>query len=149
MSEITTIFDTLVTRTQALLPSHVRLSNPYTLEQNNEQKLRQGWGLAVLGGVNTERSVSCISSVARSVEIKITRKVYALEQDQSKKADADKALLEDLQLIVDDLEKNYTLTTGKFIAKYISDSGIVPIFVEKDNFLSLVISVTVEYQRNL
>lgn len=150
MTVISDIYDALHTRVVALLPDHTRLSNPYFLEQNNALDLRQGYGIAVRSGFNTNRQVGCQLSVERTFDIRITRKYYAREFDAVAKSETYKDILEDLQLVIDEFEKYPTLAADyNPVIKYISDTGINNIFIEKDNFNEITATYTVEYFKNL
>ena len=148
-TEVTTLYDTLVTRVAALLTSHTRLSNPYDLAGNNDQILEKGWGIAVRAGTNTNRQLGCKLSVSRDFEISITRKFFAREFDATKKATTEKDLLEDMQLLIDDLEENATLSESAYLVKYVGDSGITQVRDGQDAFLAIIISLTVEYFRTI
>lgn len=149
MTDISTIYNAFVARMGTLYTAHNRLTNVQDLAQNNEQFLTLGWGIQVGAGTNTERSVSRISTVSREFIFHFTRKVYARELDPSGKADAEKSLLEDLQILVDDLERDFTTTTADYVIKYLSDTGILPVQTDKDRFISISATVSAEYFRNL
>lgn len=149
-TEITTIHAALVTRLGTLLSGHKRLSNAYALEQNSDSILNKGWGLCLRPGRPTRRSMSCIVTVEREFSIPLTRKFVSRELDPTKKADAELLLMEDLQILIDDFEKNNALlSTGTYTVKVNGDSGITNVRAEQDNFLACVVAVSVEYQRNL
>jgi hypothetical protein len=149
MTEISDIYNAIVTRVTAVLPNHFRLSNVFDLDQNNEQFLQIGWGLAFGPAENTERSVSCQISVRRDVSVHITRRVMARELDAVTKGDTDRLLLEDLQLVIDDMERNFTLATGKFNCKYTADTGIFAVHTEKERYIAITANVSIEYFRPL
>ena len=149
MTDISTAYNAFVTRMGTLFPSHHRLTNPFDLIQNNEQILTLGWGILPGPAVNTERSVSKISTVSREFTFHLTRRVYAREQDSVKKDDSYKALLEDLQILIDDLERDFTTTTTDYVIKYLSDTGIVPVHTDKELFIGVSSLVSLEYFRNL
>lgn len=145
MSNISTIYDGLVTRLAALFPNHHRLGNPYDLEVNPDLTLTQGWGLAVGGGANTERYVGCQASVERTFTVIITRRYIARENDADTKATTEKLLLEDLKTLVNDAESNYSIDSSTAIIKYVSDSGIEPVRESQENYLHLSVVLTAEY----
>ena len=149
-TEFSTIYDALVTRLgTTLFSGHKRLSNPYNLAQNNDQVLEKGWGLAVREGENTNRLVGKNTTVRRSFDIVLTRKYFAREFDAAKKADAEKTLLEDLQILIDSAEGDTDLVpaSGKYVFRYLGDSGITQVKDDRDDFLAVVVSTSVEYFR--
>lgn len=145
MSDISTVYDAIITRVEAVLTSHKRLSNPYKPDENSEKVLNKGYGVRFGPGVNTNRQFNKLS-VERTFGIVLTRRVYATEQAASKKASTEKSLFEDQKLILEDIEGDPTLGTSVVVkAAYTEDSGLEFVFVEKDNFLSLESIITVEY----
>lgn len=147
MTEISTIYDGLVTRLAALLPNHKRLTDPYNLDNNSTTFLNQGWGLAVGQGENTERQVSCQSSVRRTFQVPITRHYAATAHAVTAKATVEKLLLEDLQIIYDDAQENGLNVANLTLA--VTDDGITEVFAEESPYLSVTVIVSVEYLRNL
>lgn len=148
-TDVTTIYDTFVTRMGTLFPTHRRLTDVFDLTHNNEQFLTQGWGLLFGVATNTNRHVSKNLSISREITVHLTRRVYARELDPVKKADAEKSLLEDQQILIADLEQDFTLTTGDHIVRFISDTGIFPVHTEKELFIGISSTVTTEYFINL
>lgn len=148
MSAITTIYDAMVTRISTILPNHVRLTNPYAISENNDRFLKQGWGLAIGSGVNTEQLLSCQFTTDREFRVIISRQYYAREFDVTSKASTEKDLYEDLHLVVKDLQKHNTLNTGIYIVTYQGDDGIQNVFGERDVFLYILARVTVRYQED-
>lgn len=148
-TDITDIYTALLARLATLLPSHARLSNVHDLAQNSEQFLRLGYGVLMGEAENTRRSLSKQSSTRRAIVIHLTRKVVARELAASTKGDTDLALLEDLQLLIDEAGANFTLSAGTHNFEYVSDTGIQHVHAGKENFISVSASFTVEYFRNL
>lgn len=149
-TEITTISDGLVARVAALLTSHTRLSNPYDLANNNDLVLTQGYGVALGSAAPTRRSMSCQVSVKRTFRISLTRRAPAIEGDAATRFSTERTLLEDLQTLIDDFEKNNALlTTGDYLVMYDRDTGIFPVRAGSNSYLAVTMDVTVEYQRNL
>ena len=151
MTDISTIYDALVTRLTALYPSHKRITNPYVLNNNNDQFLAQGWGLATRDAENTNRELSRRLSVRRNFDVVLTRRYFAKDLDLSKVNAAEKNLLEDLQLLIDSVEgtPDLSVTDGKYIVKYNFDSGITAAKDDRDDFLAIIANVSVEYFRTI
>lgn len=144
MSNFSNLYDAIVDRIEAVLPNHTRLTNPYAVEQNPEGLLRQGWGLGLGAGSNTNRELSCRISIARDFNIVLSRKFYAKESDVENKAAVEKDLFEDLILLVRDFCDNSALPGALGIVSYTSDGGIEQVFGEKDNYLVLRTTFSVE-----
>lgn len=148
MSEISTGYDAIIARMDALYPSAsgwFRLPNPYKPEENNERFLVQGWGVALGAGTNTERLVNCKFSVSRNFSITFARKFYALESDPASKATTEKQLFEDQYALINDLEQNFTVNGSSMYTRYLSDGGIEYVSGEKDSYLMLRSDFALEY----
>lgn len=145
MSKIATIHDGLITSLAALLPNHQRIANPYDVANNPDTVLKQGFGLAVNDGENTERLVGCKISIDRRFTIVITRRHMAVQNDAETQADAAVALLEDLKAVANEAENNFGLSTSTVAIKYISDTGIEPVRDTQENYLMVSITLSAEY----
>lgn len=151
MSDITTVYDALITRLGTTLSSHVRLSNATAVEENNEQFLKLGWGLAIGEGSNANRYLCDILTIRRNFVLVITRKFYAREFDAVSKATTEKDLYEDQFLVLQDLANNNILTTptGEHNVNFIGDNGTEAVHGDKDLFLVLRTNLEVEYHQQI
>jgi len=141
-----TAYDLIVTRIAALLPNHIRLSDPYNPEQNPERYLEQGWGLALnLGGSNTSRFVTSQKTTNIQYQVIISRKRFALDLDAASKANTDKNLLEDLRVIITDIWDNNFNISGSPLIKFVDYSGINQVKTEKNSYMYVGLNINVEY----
>lgn len=147
MTTATEIYDGLVSRISALLPNHKRLPYPYDLENNNEDFLEQGWGIAVRSSENTNRELCNRKSLRRSYEIILTRKYYSLDHDVTKRADTEKSLLEDAWILYDDFCENLWIASEKGLIQALGDNGIEPVFAAEKPFFTVRINADVELFR--
>lgn len=145
MSNFSDLYDAVVTRIEAVLPNHARLVNPYAVESNPEGMLRQGWGLALAAGTNTNRNLSCRLTFGRTFTVVLSRKFYAKESDVTSKASTEKELFEDLILLTRDFCDNSDLPGSLGLINYESDGGVEQVFGEKDNFLVMRANFAVEH----
>ena len=141
MSDISTVYDAIVTRMGTLLPNHKRITDPYDIEKNNEQFLNQGWGLALGPSFNGELFLSQKLTYQRNFVITITRKAYSREFDVESKATTEKLLMEDIFTVTSDFTVNSTLSTATNHVTYLGDSGIQKIFTDKDQYLMTQIEI--------
>lgn len=146
---ITTAYNTLQARVAALLPNHQRLGNPYEIEENPAPFLKQGYGIGLGPANNTERQISCQGSAQRDLLVTITRKFYARDTDRATKATVELELLEDLQLIMDDAEKNFQAPTSTAIYRYATDNGIESVYADEDHYLMVQAVVSAEILKTL
>lgn len=148
MSNFTNLYDGIKTRIETVLPSasgYMRLYNPYELNRNPENILRKAWGIAIGSAVNTNRELSCRISIRRDLTVTLTRKAIATDNDSVSKTNTEKDLVEDQLLLIKDFCDNSDLPNTIGIVEYVSDTGVTRIFDEKENFLALQTTFTVEY----
>ncbi len=150
MSKVTTLYEDLIAKMVSLYPDHKRLHNPYSVSENNERFLQKGWGIQVLSGNNSQRQVSCQLSVERDFGIVLSRKWFSMEQRTAQKETAEKALLEDQFLLLDAFSGAADQISDAIVrSQFVSDSGILFVTGEKDNFIHVVTLVRIEYFENL
>lgn len=151
MSKIVDSIDALKARIAAVLPNHKELTNPYETDENPETILKQGFGVRIREGVNSNRSGSCILSVQRTIEIVLTRKYYAYELNRTAKENTEKALLEDQFLVLQDIEGEPTIGNSNAVTQfgYTGDSGIEFVFSDEKPFYQLVSQFRLEYLEDL
>lgn len=150
MTKISDAYDLMILRLQTLFPDHRQIPNPYKLDENSELLLRQGYGLSISVGENTNRQVGCQMSIRRDMIVSLTRVVRANEFDVSAKDSAIKQLFEDQYLLIKDVETYPGLNSNDIVsAKYTTDNGIQFVFGEKDNYMALETTIAVEYFENL
>lgn len=144
-TDFDTAYDTIVSRVTALLPNHKRLVNVYALEENPDLYLKQGWGLKIgPGGTNSNRLVGATRTTAIQFSVYLTRQVIARDQDPANKAVADKNLLEDLRVLIDDIHKN-NFNFSDPIVTFNGFSGIDTVRAGEASYLYVSADLTVEY----
>lgn len=148
MSNVSTVYDALVTRISTVLNTHRRLTNPYSVADNIQQVLMKGWGITWGSGENSKRFLSDINSIRRLFPVIICREFKAREFDVTSKATVEKLLFEDQRLLIQDFKNQNQLTVAQGInhVTFISDEGVQKVpFEGKDNFLFLTSIFEVEY----
>lgn len=145
MSTISIIYDNFKTILSTIYPNKRELTNPIAIERNADQLLTNGYGLSVGNAVNTNRLVGCQLSVSRDFTITITRQVEGINKDTASLDSAEKSLLEDHLLIINEAYKNGQLNFICTKVNYTSDSGIVEIITDQKKFLMIQIILSVEY----
>lgn len=159
MSAISLAYDALNTLIGTTLPAAsgwAELINPYVPESNDELTYEKAWGLAFGAGNNSNRVIGCEMSIQRSFTVTLCRKTFAgvlnrgPEQLIARKT-AEKALFEDLKLIVNELEKNVTVNNSTPIIKtvYVADSGLEFIRDDSHNLLMIRAEFQTEYFEKL
>jgi hypothetical protein len=93
MSKVSTIYDAVGTQLATLFTSATRIPDPYNLDSNNDQFLRDGFGVKV-GSSEFQEFEYCKWMVSRQISVVFTKEVFRLDSDYSKIDDVSKALLE-------------------------------------------------------
>jgi hypothetical protein len=156
MAAINTLIDTL----RATIPTYSRfiakteIGNPYSIEDNNEIFLKNGWGLAIGEGSNSDLSTDYSLSTERSIGVVLSRRVLDVHNKGLQINEISKELLLDATELRDnfmDLSKFGVLLGGENIL-YGGDSGINFIGSDKFNFiwteLSFVFEIVEDINRN-
>lgn len=147
MSDITTIYSALVTKLDSLYPAttYRKLRNPYTLELNDAFALNRGYGFYVGPATNTNRLQSNSLSIEREIVLVNTIIQRGTDLDISIREDAEITLLEDQFLAIKDFEGAPAFADQVTKMTYSSDGGIEFVFNDKQNYLAITSSFTLEY----
>jgi hypothetical protein len=152
MSLISTAYAALLTRIETVLDTanqkYKRIPNPYQIDENAELELRKGYGLAVLDAENTNRQVNCKVSIARNMEVVLTRLYTGKVEDAPGRAGLEQLLLEDQHLIINDLEQDISINGSTMYTRYVSDSGIEFVQGVAGRFLMLKTQFSLEYMED-
>lgn len=125
MSTITEVHTALLGRVQTLLPAeYKRLPNPHAPFENPDLYLELGYGIVMGPETNTNRYIGSLRSYDFSWTLVLCRRVYTLDPDAAEKADQQLLLLEDLELIKADVEKNVALNDALNNTAYVGHNGI-------------------------
>lgn len=149
MSQITTVFNNLVTFMGTELPNHFRLNDPYTIENNPEQLLRKGWGIQIDDGVDTNRCISPEYYLGRTFTLVVVRESLAKDSDPARRETSKLDLLEDLHILIAAAVTENTLYQSAVNFKYISDSGLQEVFVNDKPYNFIQANFLVEYSQTI
>lgn len=149
MTNISDIYDSLHTNVTSVLTSHTRITDPYNLDQNNDQFIRLGYGIAVLPGEKVNREICNKIWWSQPFAIPVTRKVVAREFDAVGKGTGEKNLLEDLYLLKNLFYKQDLQITGANRVNVLTDGGIEFIHTDKMSFVAMSLNIEVEYFETL
>lgn len=148
MSKVEAVYDAIVTQVNAVLvpQNYVRLPNPYDVQANTFLHLRQGYGIEIGPGNNTERYVGCLSTWERTYTIILVRRVVTTENNTDVRVTIEKAIMDDHESLLKAFELNSSL--GEVAIKTVvqSDGGINFLDVDRQKFLATSINLIVEYQ---
>ena len=149
MSLLSSLIDAIDTRLAVILPSHHVLTDPYQINRNSELSLKQGYGLAINSGTNTNRQIGCALTIQRDITVTISRNFITREFDQATKETTYKNLIEDQLLVIKEFEKDPSIsyTLGNKMTNFVfrNDSGIIPVFDGKFDYLMIQSVFSIEY----
>lgn len=149
MSNITTVFNNLVTFMSTNLSDHFRLNDPYNIEENPEQYLRKGWGIQVDDGVDTNRCISPEYYLGRTFTLVVVRESLAKDSDPARRETSKLDLLEDLHILIAAAVTENTLYQSAVNFKYISDGGLQEVFVNDKPYNFIEANFLVEYSQSI
>jgi len=139
MSNISTIIDKIrqVVPTISGFSGKAELYNPYSVEDNNINDLKDGWGLAVLDSSLSDLGEFCFHQESRQFKILLTKRTIRLETDVVALHTDSKALLEDAKNLAVRFVNPDQLGIDSNINKidFIGNSGIEFFKVGKFNYL--------------
>ncbi len=141
MSKISTIFD----RLNVLIPTltgfttKTKISNPYSLEDNTDILLKNGWGLKLLPGSSSDLQTFHEIGTVRQIAIVTTVQNISIGNNNALIDDKSKELAENINTLRLAFEGPNQLDIEASVNKvdYVSDSGIEFIIGEKFNFLAI------------
>lgn len=99
MSDISTVYDAIISSTEILFPNKLRVHNPYELSDNPEITMKDSWGLKVLDSSFVEIEF-CNLSMARDYTFMLIRQFATVGNKDDAFDAVSKDLLEDQQLFL-------------------------------------------------
>jgi len=145
MSKISSVYDALHTLVSSELTGYTQLTNPYQREDNSTLFLEKGYGIAVSGGANTNRKLGGKKTYERTFQLVLTNLLAATEHDTTAKENAEKSLLEDHATLITAFERDSDLGGNAALNIALTDDGIEFLEGGRTKYISLEITVTVEY----
>lgn len=126
-----------------------RIPNPYLLEANSDVVLEKGYGVAVGPGQREDVELGRMY-MRRLFNVALVRVIAATDHDVVGRDGVETALLEDLQAIRLELERNDPTLQGlASTTDYESDAGLQLLVSPSAKFYSLHMTWTVLYQDSI
>lgn len=144
-TKVEDVYDAIVSIIEGQLTGYRRIPNPYFLDLNSHLLLQKGFGIRVDSARDAERTVSCQIFWERLFVIILTKQITTTENDIDKKELLEKSLLVDHDTLVKAFYANTAFTVKGFKAGIKDDSGIQPFVTDAGKFLSMDLSLFVEY----
>ncbi len=133
---VSTLIDALITRLDAVLTSGSgwqKLPNAYSVEDNPDSFLKQGYSIGFGKGRNSKKMLSNILSMDREFIVTISRAMDATDLDLDTRVSIEKTLLEDMRAVVADF--NVNAGTGTQNVDFESDNGVEFFKLNEQDFL--------------
>lgn len=144
-TNITGIYNRLITDIEATLTSYTRIPNPYAPEENPELFLRKGYGIGIGTADNTRRLICGFFSVKRNFSIMLINQILTTDSNSSSRGDFERLLMEDQYSLLNALELDNTLSGNAVSTMFSADSGIQFISGEMGKYIICETTFEIEY----
>lgn len=150
MSKVSEIFDSLVTRVSAVLPSYTHMPDAYSLKSNANIDLFKGFAVGIGPTVpaGTQEGFCDKYMFDTIYFVTVSNDYNIITNTDSRNAD-EKSITEDLYLVTKDLLKNFRLGGLTVDISFNDTSGPSYLNEDEKRFLISAASYRVRYQENL
>lgn len=149
MTNVTLIHNAIKSQLSALFPTKTVIPNPFELDQNNDNFLKDGYGIFYGPGSLPDFDLGIhIQGYQREFNVVLAKKVYRLESNNDQFETVQLALIEDQNTMVNSFADIRSIDINVVRLEYVSDSGVEFIFAEKNNYLALTTSFEVTYKED-
>lgn len=134
-SKIDTIYDTMISIISTNYPDKIELINPYSIGDNDDLSLRNGFGLTVGNSVPDEIS-NCILSQTRDFEVVLSKKLFSRDNSISARKIEEKALMNEAFTLHKAFKGDAGLRVAVNSIHFAGDDGIQFVFGEdRQNYI--------------
>ena len=149
MSNVTTIQNSLVTTLETLFPNKTVIPNPFNLEDNNQNLMKNGYGFFYGPASLPDFDLGIhIQGYSRDFNVVMTRNVYRTDVSPDPFSTTQLALIEDQNTLVNTFADVRNLDQNVVSIEFVSDSGVEFIFADKNNYLALTTTFAVAYRED-
>lgn len=145
MSNVSTVYDNIITKIGTTISTYTRIPNPYEPSENPSLFMRKGYGVGFGAGRNTNRMVCDKVSISRAFTILLMNEVLTTEMNVSSRGSFEKSLLEDQFLLIQAFENDLTLSGACVKIAYSDDTGIQYVEGGSEKFILVETTFEVEY----
>ena len=149
MSNISTIYDAIDTAISTALPNHEELANPYVTELDSKLTLDAAYGFTIADATNLLlNDDSGVQTLQRNFEVILTRRKFATKADIETRKATEKALLEDVQLVLTAIKESSVLqlSGAALSARYGTDPGAELLRIDRGRNDIIAIRLIIEVQ---
>lgn len=138
MSKITEVYKGIVAQLTTLFPNKTRIPYAYSLKDNIDRFLVNGWGIKVEGSGSSTFVEYCSFAMDRTFSIVISREYIATDSDTKIQDDVSLFLLEDTAAVQKLFVGPEKMGIDEILIVDISgDDGVTEVLVGKRKFLSM------------
>ena len=150
MSNVTTIYNTLLTSLASLFSSRTRIANPYSIEDNTVIFLKKGYGLKI-GSSSVGEGEFCTYVYDLNVSVTLTNQVVKLESSTDAHDDPVKELLEASNTLQDAWLDGNQIGIESSISKvdFNGTSEVNFVNAGKNNFVTMDVSFIIQIREDL
>lgn len=151
MSNVTPIYNAIISELETLFPTKTRIQNPYSLTDNMSPYLVNGWGVKVGGSSPSELVEYCSRIVDRTFTFVLTRELIRLDNETPGIDTMTLAFIEDINSLEGLMADLTELDIPEQIAaiRPVETSGIQQMNQDKFNFLTVEASFIFTIRENL
>jgi len=148
MTVVSDIFDALDSLLDSTLSDYQEFPNPYALESNADRILKKGYGFAYGPGTNSNRLVGCKHTFVQEFIVVLTNEINTTDHNLSAFKNIQKAIMEDVNSVFLAIENDEDINGTAVKAIYTSHGGLEIPEGDRDRYLSVEMSVEVEFFQN-
>jgi hypothetical protein len=148
MSKATSIYDALVAKVIATLPTYIELPESYSVEENPTYLMTKAFAVGFLSETNNEYHATNLLNFEREFSVVLVNKIAATINSRSERAAIEKALIEDAYTLIKALCNDLTLGQVASLTSYQGQTGIEYITSANgtERFISVVLTIAIKYQ---
>jgi len=151
MSNVSTVYDTLITIVDGLFSDKKRLPNPYNILENDSFRKKLGWGLKM--GPSTIGTIDLFNKHVESREFSIvfTKLAQKLKNAKDGFDDPAKGLIEDNNTLMVRLLNNdqIGIPSAIGIIEFVGNSGMELLEDDKSNYISTETTFKVDIMEDI
>lgn len=146
MSKVTKAYEGIICQLQKLYPNKSKIPNPYSLPDNIDKFLIDGFGIKIDNGDPVE-SEFCVFSIGQQVSIVLTRELVATDSDTKVHDDINLKLLEDVYKLRKMMSSPDRLDVSSIsIVNLGGNSGVTEVIAGKRKYLSIEVAFILEIE---
>lgn len=148
MSNVSSIYDAFKSEMSTTFASKTQIPNPFSIENNNDNTLRDGYGIRFGAAGLASFDLPSFQGYSREIVVTFTTQVFRTDNNILKLEDAQKALMENQNTLINSLAKSRAFDDYAVSVEFTTDSGIEFVFGDKFSFLYIDSSFEVQYKED-